>query len=49
MRRTLTFALLIALLVALDVAFNQGRIIDGLIGSLQEFIRVSTRVLTRGA
>jgi hypothetical protein len=49
LRRTLSFLLFIALLVALDLAFNQGRIIDELIGALQEFIRVSTRVLTRGS
>ena len=48
MRRAVPIILLIALLVALDVAFNQARFSNAVVGGIEEFVRVATRVLTQG-
>ena len=49
MRRSLTIGLLVLLLVALDLVFNQGRVSGGIYSAVTEFIRITVRTFTQGA
>ncbi len=48
MRRIVTIALLVVLLVALDAVLNQGQVSGAIYGAVIEFLRITTRTLTRG-
>ena len=44
----MAIVLLLVVLVALDVAFNQSRVSTAVYTGVAEFLRVSTRTLTQG-
>ena len=47
LRQAMAIVLLLGMLVALDVAFNESRVSTAVYTGIAEFVRVSTRTLTQ--